>query len=852
MSAMPFTRRAIGASSEWNRVGLALIIVSLPAWLVLRWFESIGQIPPQYFFRIDSLLEMFEIVVAASMFVVGWQVLDTQRTRTAELLACAALAVALLKATHLLSNPQMPAFITPNTPLKELSFALMVKFIVAMSLFAFVLKPQVKGELCSSSEYSRYWFLFATLLLLLLVTLVIEYGANLIPTHVIGEDGGRRFILSVEGLIVCTHLLNLLVIRRRHEQIQVNSISALVIAIALLAVGGLFELGSNSAQQSNNIISHAYNAMAFLYLYRAIFLDSAHLPLAGLRRIYSAMELFVRRHNDLFENAPDGILTIDKNGRIVKVNGQVENIFGYSKAELLGQPMENLLPVSMRERHVDLRFAYMLAPTGRPMVMSQGLVGRHKDGSEIPLDIALSKQGGKEGTETTAFIRDVSERREMEQAIQHRATHDALTGLPNRALLQDRLKSCLGQAIRQNSSCAVMMLDLDNFKDINDGWGHSTGDEVLVSVAKRISTTMRQGDTVARFGGDEFVILIADVCSHEAINIIADKVVKALLPVFNIGGHQFRVTASIGVATFPQHAQDVETLMSHADVAMYRAKAMGRHFIWHYDESIDMIQQETLRLKVLLAEALESENFELYYQPQYSVGDGRICSFEALLRLREPDGEYISPDVFIPMTESCGLIIPLTEWVLRKACQQIRAWSQLNFHYRISVNISAVHFRQEGSLLALVAQVLAQTDADPNLLGLELTETALMDKPEEVAQVLTEMSALGLHVSIDDFGTGYFSLSSLQMYPLHTIKIDRSFMRDLNSNAKSAAIVHGIISLAHSLGLEVMAEGVETTEQLTVLRLCGCDAIQGWLKSPALPASECEKLLIAEEKLSLL
>ncbi|MDP2142440.1 MAG: EAL domain-containing protein [Gammaproteobacteria bacterium] len=828
-----------------------MIAIALPVWLLISWFNATNQLPAQYFHLlwVHSLLEMVGVLVAATIFVVGWQVLDTQRSHIAELLACAALAVAVLNAGHLLSSPEMPAFIALNNPHKEMLFALMANFIVAVALLGFVLMPQEQDELRSSSEYSRFWFLLATVLFLLSVILLIEYRPNWFPTSFTAEAGGSGFKLAVEGLIIGMHGLSLLVIVRRRERIQVNNIAVLMIAIALLAIGGLFAMSFTSVQHPSNIVGHLYSAIAYVYLYRAIFLDSAQLlPLARLRRIYSAMNLFVRRQEDLFENAPDGILTVDGTGCVVRLNTQIEHMFGYSRSELLGQSLERLLPATMRERHAELRSAYMRAPTGRPMALSRGLVGRRKDGSEIPLDISLGKHGGTAGTEITAFIRDVSERREMELAMQHRATHDALTGLPNRALLQDRLDRCLVQATRQKSGCALMMLDLDNFKDINDGWGHSTGDELLVAVAGRIGGTLRQGDTVARFGGDEFVILAVEVGSQEATAAIADKVISALQPVFSIGGHQFHVTASIGVASFPQDARDAETLMSHADIAMYRAKSMGRHAVCYYDEDIGMTMQKALRLKEQLAKALKMETFELYYQPQYSVADGQICSFEALLRWQGPDGEWISPEVFIPLAESSGLIIPLTEWVLRKACQQIRDWAELGFSYRISVNISALHFRQEERLLSLVNQVLTQTGADPHSLGLELTESALMDKPEVVAQVLSELVALGLHVSIDDFGTGYSSLASLQMYPLHTLKIDRSFMRDLHSNAKNAAIVCGLASLARSLGLKVLAEGVETAEQLAILRLCQCDAIQGWFMSPALPAAECEKLLYSAGK----
>jgi diguanylate cyclase (GGDEF)-like protein/PAS domain S-box-containing protein len=818
--------------SPFDLAGAALIVFALPVMMLLSVPEGGEFLSQQHALWVHSLLEMLSIAAAACIFVAGWQLLDTQRSYSAVLLVCAALSAAVLNAGHLLSN-------------NEMLYSFTARFIVASALLLFVLAPQ---EPRSTTLRRRFWFLGITAVLLILIILAFEFRAASIPLSYSAESGGNAAYLLAHALTISLHVMSLLVIRNRAESIQVNNRTALAIAVSLLALGELFSLNHGSLLHSSNIVVQLCTMAAYIFLYRALFLDGAVVPLVRLRRRYNAMGLFARHREreDLFENAPDGILTVDETGVILRLNAQVESMFGYSRYELRGQPLEKLLPLALLHRHYDLRSAYLRTPTGRPVPATCGLVGRRKDGSEISLDISLGKYNGLTGIETTVFIRDVSERREVDLAIiEHRATHDTLTGLPNRALLQDRLDRSLIHARRQKSACAVMMLDLDNFKDINNGWGHGVGDELLVAVSRRISAALRQGDTVARFGGDEFVILVAELGSNDAVAAIAEKIVQALQSDFKIGTHHFHVTASIGVAIYPQHACDAETLMSHAEIAMYSAKSVGRNAVCYFDEGIGMVKQETLRLKVLLAEALDMQAFELHYQPQYGVMSGEICGFEALLRWRTQDGRWISPENFIPVAETSGLIIPITEWVLLQACRQIRVWALMGFNYRVSVNISALHFRREGSLLALVRQVLAKTGVDPQHLGLELTETALMDKPEVAAGILTELVALGLHVSIDDFGTGYSSLASLQMYPLHTLKIDRSFMCDVASNTKSAAIVCGLVSLARSLGLQVLAEGVETAEQLAVLRQYQCDAIQGWLMQPALPPAECEKLLRA-------
>ncbi|MDP2286405.1 MAG: EAL domain-containing protein, partial [Pseudohongiella sp.] len=547
--------------------------------------------------------------------------------------------------------------------------------------------------------------------------------------------------------------------------------------------------------------------------------------------------------DELLRNAPDGIVGVDASGKITFLNARTEDMFGYSQQELVGEKIEMLLPISMRDRHSHLRAEYVRTPTGRPMSTTRGLVGRRKDGQEVPLDIALGFHQGIHGGQITAFIRDVTERQKLEAEMLHRANHDLLTGLPNRALLRERLERALVQARRQQSGFALIMIDLDNFKDINDGWGHSLGDQLLVTVARRLAGVLREGDTVARFGGDEFVILAENMADPEATRAIVDKILSVLSHVFMLGQSEFVVSASLGVANYPLHGNDTETLLSMADIAMYKAKGAGRRTACFYDETMGLHQQQQTQLKSWLIGALEKQELMVFYQPQYDVANQDIIGFEALLRWDHPEVGWISPDKFIPVAESNGMIIPVTEWILRQVCAQIKVWQDMGYHNRVSVNISAVHFRREGVLCQLIENLLDCSGINPQLLGLELTETALMDNPAIVADTLRRMVGLGLHISIDDFGTGYSSLASLQLYPLHTLKVDRSFMGGLARDNKSAAIVKGLVNLAASLGLEVLAEGVETEDQLDFLRSCGCDSIQGWLMNPAMSSFACTQLL---------
>ncbi|HDZ08358.1 hypothetical protein LCGC14_0023140 [marine sediment metagenome] len=831
-------------------VGCICAALGVPLWAVLIVMDIGPVIPSHFYVAFHAAIELFSVVVAACIFIVGWHMLDVSRPRASVLLACGFLAVAMFDAAHLLSSQGMPDFITANSLQKSNLFWLFARVTAVAALLVYVLSPR---QVLTSSRPSRYRYLTVTLILIVMVGGLTLFYPRILPSLFAVDTGFTVFGILMELLVVALMLTALLVTWNRTRQKMVQRQPSLMLSVLLMAIGESFFLVNGYGQELNAVVGHVYKALAFIYLYRAVFMDSVRLPVDRLLEAHRAVKSYARQNDELLAHAPDAIVGVNQRGQIVFINHQLEEMFGYHRNELVGAPVEMLLPISTRERHTQLREGYQLSPVGRPMSTTKGLAGRHKDGREIPVDIALGSHEAENGTQVTAFIRDVSDRQRMENEMRHRATHDVLTGLPNRALMQDRLDLAMIHARRYHGGCALLMVDLDNFKEVNDGWGHSMGDRVLVMAAKRITRALREGDSVARFGGDEFVVLVTGRQAPEAVKAIADKIMTPLKNAFIIGPQQFHISASIGIACFPQHAQDAETLLSNADIAMYRAKLMGRSAVCMFDESMGLHQQESQKLRTWLNEAMLERQMQLYYQPQYSVSDGAIVGFEALLRWHHPDLGWISPDVFIPVAEASGLIMPLTDWVLETAAEQIRIWSDLGLPTRISVNVSALHFRQHNVLLATVRKIVQSHGIQPNLLGLEITETALMDESDMVVSTLRQLVALGVHMSIDDFGTGYSSLASLQLFPLHTLKIDGSFMHDLHDNTRSAALVSGLINLAKSLDLEVMAECVETAEQLEILRLSRCDVIQGWLMNPALTGAECTVLLAGThdvEKLS--
>ena len=452
----------------------------------------------------------------------------------------------------------------------------------------------------------------------------------------------------------------------------------------------------------------------------------------------------------------------------------------------------------------------------------------------------------------TQLQEEVFERMRAEQRIWHVAHHDALTGLPNRALLHDRLDQVLAHAERNGHRVAVMFVDLDRFKSINDTLGHDVGDELLKSVAARLQEVVRAADTVSRLGGDEFVIVLPDVVAIEDAATVAEKVVAVLAPAVTINGHELRATPSIGISLFPDDGKDAYTLMKNADTAMYFAKSEGRNNFQFFAARMNERATHFFNLEQRLRAALDEAQFALHYQPVINQPSGSICGFEALVRWHDPELGLVSPAEFIPVAEETGLIIPLGEWVLAEAMRQNREWQQAGLPFLpLAVNLSPRQFRHRG-LVESIRAALRDSGQPAHLLEIEITESALMHDVEEAIEKLRELVAMGVRVAIDDFGTGYSSLSHLRRFPVHKLKIDQSFVRDLCSSKDDESIVAAILGLANSLGLESVAEGVETVAQLDVLARHHCMRFQGYLFSPAVPAAVVPSLLQVDFSRALL
>ncbi|HEY6926742.1 MAG TPA: EAL domain-containing protein, partial [Steroidobacteraceae bacterium] len=442
---------------------------------------------------------------------------------------------------------------------------------------------------------------------------------------------------------------------------------------------------------------------------------------------------------------------------------------------------------------------------------------------------------------------DVSDRTARLEAankqLRHLATHDALTGLPNRVLLEDRMHRAIEQAKRTGGGFAVCVIDLDRFKLINDSLGHHAGDTLLKHVARCLKSTLRTVDTAVRFGGDEFVLILDGARSKGETDRVTRAITEALNVTVRIGEHEIHTSASIGLAFYPADGTTIETLSAHADAAMYSAKKRGGIAVEYYASGMELASEDRVKLEADLHRALQRQQFALHYQPKFNSGLRRIHSAEALIRWRHPERGLVSPDRFIPLAEESGLIVPIGEWVLHEACRQVRAWQDQGLPaLRLAVNISGVQFRRV-DLVDTVEHALREAAIDARSLEIELTETAVMSDPEESVDTLQRLSRMGVIVSVDDFGTGYSSMSYLRRFPIDKLKIDRSFIANVLTSTDDAAIVQAIISLAHSLRLKVVAEGVESAEQLQFLQKHGCDHYQGYYFSKPVDAGTFTEML---------
>jgi diguanylate cyclase (GGDEF)-like protein/PAS domain S-box-containing protein len=580
-------------------------------------------------------------------------------------------------------------------------------------------------------------------------------------------------------------------------------------------------------------------------------LDSYSLPRAlrnAIERKFVEDALYVEKERALvtLNSIGDAVLCTNIFGNITYLNLVAERMTGWLRAEAIGRPLAEVFRIIDGGTHQTARDPMEMAVEQNKTVgLTVNCVLVDRDGFESAIEDSAAPIHDRSGRVIGAVIvfHDVSAARAMSMQMTHSAHYDVVTNLPNRLLLNDRITQSISLAHRQSRPFAVLFLDLDHFKKINDSLGHAAGDELLQSISKRLSGCVRASDTVSRQGGDEFAVLLPEITHAEDAAKCASKIITAFHAPHIIGGRSVHIGASIGISLYPKDGVDAETLIKNADMAMYHAKERGRGNFQFFEAEMNLKAVERQSMESELCRALKENEFLLHYQPKVNLETGEITGVEALIRWEHPDRGLVLPSQFVPIAEDCGLIIPIGRWVMREACTQARAWQDAGLrHLRMAVNVSAVEFRERG-FVENVRTILSDTGLEARYLVLELTERVLMANAKSTAAVLDELKAMGVHLAVDDFGTGYSSLSYLRQFPIDVLKIDQSFVQQITSNTDDSTIITAIINMGRSLKHIVIAEGIETDEQRAYLQSHHCDEGQGFLFGRPVAAPQFGRLL---------
>ena len=602
------------------------------------------------------------------------------------------------------------------------------------------------------------------------------------------------------------------------------------------AEGDMTIRSENSAPDEIGILSRKFNSFMD-------HLDTVEKNLNTEVGIRQESEYQRRLFEEVFINALEGISITDINGNIVAANPGFTTITGYEVDEVIGKNPS----VLKSDKHDKSFYDKMWSKLALEGHWVGEIWNRRKNGESYPemLSISAIRNSAGEATHYVAVFHDITEMKSKEEQLQFQAHHDALTGLPNRALLLDRMSIAIAHAKRLESRIALFFIDLDNFKTINDSLGHALGDRLLQRTTTRISNVFREQDTIARLGGDEFVIMVEDVTDERHLINQAKRLLMAFAAPFEIDGNELHVTTSLGITVFPDDGDDPGTLIKNADMAMYHAKGEGKNGYHMFRQEMHDRVERRLQLENALRTAVQKQEFVVYYQPKVDLESGNVIGLEALVRWIREDGEVISPLEFIPLAEETGLIVPIGRTVMEQSCMDQHEIRDKGGHdLMISINLSARQFREE-DLLQTVKEVVDSCNADPKMLEFEITESVLMDDVEKTVDTLNNITAMGFSLSVDDFGTGYSSLAYLKTFPLTTLKVDRSFVMDITHDQDDAQIVETVVNMSHNLGLDVVAEGVETEEQAEMLRKFGCAKGQGYLYGKPMPLIELISFLKA-------
>jgi diguanylate cyclase (GGDEF)-like protein/PAS domain S-box-containing protein len=805
-----------------------LIIVLLPPIIQAQGLKD--------YLPLHSALETLSIIIAMLIFVVGWNTYSNRLPANIVLLSTIFFGVAVLDFSHIISYDGMPDFVTPSGADKGIDFWLAARLLSSIGLISFLFFP-IKSL---SSKVYNYLLLGIILIYIGAIHWLVLFNYDLIPHLFFMQDQGLTPLkVNTEYTIIAFNLITAMILFYRMRYPQPYHAAALLGATCIMAMSEFFFTLYADVTDVYNILGHIYKAVAYLFIYRAIFVTTVEKPYKELEESQNQLRDKNQLLNSIIDNIPHMIfLKSASELRYVLFNKGGEKLFGLDNDALIGRNDYDFFPKEQAD---------FFAKKDRETLQSNDLLDIPEESIETSQGtrilhtkkISLRNEAGLPQF-LLGISEDITQRKQAEDRIEKLAHYDQLTGLPNRILLSDRIKYLLNHAQRNNESLAVMLLDLDHFKSINDTLGHTVGDQLLIEIAKRLKAAIGGEDTVSRSSGDEFIFLFPDTDANMAMHIATKLISEVSIPA-TISQHELVITPSIGIAIYPFDGENFETLLKNADTAMYQTKRFSRNSFQFFTPEMQLNSARDLQLENALRYALQRNELQLHYQPQISTQDGKIIGAEALLRWTHPELGVISPAEFIPIAENSGQIIQIGEWVLRTAVNQMKAWQESGFAPMIiAVNLSAVQF-QQSNLIELVTNILDEVQLPHEYLELELTEAITMNDPQSAIDIMNKLHDNGIRMSIDDFGTGYSSLSYLKQFKVYKLKIDQSFIRNIADDLEDQGIVKAIIQMAKSLGLQTIAEGVETAEQLAFLRDNHCNEIQGHYYSKAIPAEEFGK-----------
>lgn len=782
--------RATRAALLWLALGLLI------SWLVLT-NVSLPLVP--HYLNLHTILETLAISVAALIFGLGWNAYMLHSQTRVLISSVGFLAVGLLDFAHTMSFAGMPDYFTANSSAKGINFWLAARYLAALTLLAAALWPEMKNSAATTTQASRRRLgaLLVALTLVALTHLWFMAYPQTFPDTFIPGLGLTLFKRQAEYGVIALYLITTAVLYWQLRTPRSFNVPMLLGAAATMAMSELFFTSYEAITDYFNLLGHLYKVVAYWMLYKSLFVDSIAEP------YYAVNES--RQHLLAIQNAiPDLVCEMDSQGRYLDVRGLTETFLGQPTAPLLGRTVHQVMPVEAAQVMMSaLGEAYAKGFSHGRMLHLKGADAEHW------FELSISFKG-LNAAQTPAFIvlsRDVTQRMQDQDTVYRLNYFDALTGLPNRLMFTTNFAQALSLTQRAQGTLALVYLDLDNFKHINESLGHLIGDSLLIEISQRLKDLLRAEDTLCRPGGDEFIMLLPLTDATGAAQA-AHRLQEAVQKVHRSESYEMVVTSSIGIAMYPGDGKDFESLIQCAETAMNQAKEAGRDTYRFYSAAMQTRSARVLQLETGLRFALSQGQFEVHYQPQFRLHDRQLIGMEALLRWNHPELGRISPAEFIPIAEHSGQIVGIGAWVLHTAMTQTRRWVDAGHtDLVIAVNLSLAQFRHEG-LVDQVRDLLAKTGLPPGNLELELTESITMKEPEQVIATVKQLHTLGVQLSIDDFGTGYSSLSHLKRLQVHKLKIDLSFVRDINHDGNDQSIVDAIIRMANGLGLSTIAEEI--------------------------------------------